>query len=148
MGMSFAEFMADSFRSETPLVWDYPAPGVVTARFRAHEVPVVVTFEEREPGGPWHALFEVENAGGTAVARAALRIFNGVFQAAEEFLSVREPLELVFATKSDDLHQIYATYLRREANTIRRLGYEIEGPVRMEPYIEYRLTRTRPSNWR
>jgi hypothetical protein len=54
----------------------------------------------------------------------------------------------VFATKRDELASIYQTYLRRESPTLEELGYRLEGPNRVEPYMEFVLKRTKPSSWR
>jgi hypothetical protein len=74
-----------------------------------------------EASGPWHVVFEVDQSDGTAVAHSAFEIFNGVFQAVEEFVEVREPETVVFATKRDKLAGIYQTYLRKESTTLERL---------------------------
>ena len=82
------------------------------------------------------------------MAYSAFSIFNGVFQAVREFVGVREPDTLVFATKRDELASIYQTYLRRESATLEELGYQLEGPNRVEPYVEFTLRRLKPSSWR
>src|SRR5437870_3467683 len=110
---TFAEFMADSFRSNAKLSLDLSGSAHVTAAFSVDAVRVQVTFEQREDSGPWYVLFEVQRGEGSAIAYAAFSIFNGVFQAVEEFIRVREPGTLVFATKRDELAGIYQTYLRR-----------------------------------
>jgi hypothetical protein len=70
-----------------------------------------------------------------------------VLQATEEFLVTREPERVIFATKRDELAGIYQTYLRREAETIEKIGYRMEGPIRVDPYTEFMLTRVRPTEW-
>jgi len=65
-----------------------------------------------------------------------------------EFVEVREPDVLVFATKRDELAGIYQTYLRRESSTLENLGYRLEGPHRVEPYVEFTLRRVRLSGWK
>jgi len=145
---SFAEFMAESYRSDVPLTWNLASPGHATASFTVDSVKVLVSFEQQEPNAPWHVLFEVDKGERTQVAHAAFSIFNGVFQAVEEFVEVREPESLVFVTKKDELAGIYQTYLRRESSTLERLGYRLEGPHRIEPYVEFTLKRTKPSNWK
>ena len=145
---SFAEFMADSFRSNVPLAWDLSGVSHVTASFFIDSIQVIVTFERREASGPWYVLFEVQKAESTEVAHSAFAIFNGVFQAAEEFIDVRRPDTLVFATKRDELAGVYQTYLRRESTTIERLGYRLEGPVRVEPYSEFLLRRMTAPQWK
>ena len=145
---TFAEFMAESFRSNLPLTWDLAGQSHATASFSEGSVTVVVSLEQQEPQGPWHVTFEVEKGEKTDVAYSAFSIFNGVFQAVQEFVEVREPELLVFATKRDELAGIYQTYLRREAATLERLGYQLEGPQRIEPYTEFTLRRVKPSGWK
>jgi hypothetical protein len=145
---TFAEFMAESYRSNVPLTWNLTTLNLATASFTVDAVKVIVSFEQREPDAPWHVLFEVDKGERTDIAHSAFAIFNGVFQAAEEFIGVREPDILVFATKRDELAGIYRTYLRRESATLEKLGYNLEGPIRVDPYVEFRLTRVKPSSWK
>lgn len=145
---SFAEFMAESFHSNTRLLWNYPSRSQATAKFTIDAIQVTVTFEQRDPNGPWHILFEVDQGGRTDIAHSSFAIFNGVFQAVEEFLSVRQPETVVIATKRDELARIYQTYLRRESQAIQQLGYQLEGPIQLDPYQEFFLRRTTPSAWR
>jgi hypothetical protein len=79
---------------------------------------------------------------------SAFEIFNGVFQAVSEFLNVRQPEFLMFATKKDRLANIYQTYLRRESSTLEELGYKLEGPHRLKPFIEFTLRRMKSSDWK
>ncbi|MDP9114043.1 MAG: hypothetical protein M3O20_10205 [Acidobacteriota bacterium] len=145
---SIAEFMAESYRSNTSLIWDAAGTSLATAAFAVDLVKVVVSFERREAAGPWYVSFEVDRGDSTAIAHSAFAIFNGVLQAAEEFLITREPETVIFATKRDELAGIYQTYLRREAETIEKIGYRLEGPIRVDPYTEFMLTRVRPSEWK
>ncbi len=66
--------------------------------------------ERRGSGGPWHVTFEVAKGDSTEIAHSAFAIFNGVFQGVAEFIEVREPETLVFATR-DELANICQTYL-------------------------------------
>jgi hypothetical protein len=50
---------------------------------------------------PWHVIFEVDRSDSTAAVHSSSEIFNGVVQAVEEFIEVREPESMVFATKRD-----------------------------------------------
>ena len=138
---SLAEFMAESFHSNTPLTWDLTGLSRVTASFVVDSVKTVVSFERREADGPWYVAFEVDKGERTEIAHSAFAIFNGVLQATEEFLTVREPEIIIFATKRDELSGIYQTYLRREAETLAKLGYQLEGPIRVDPYTEFVLRR-------
>lgn len=90
-----------------------------------------MSFEQWEGNEPWHVIFEVDQSDSTAAVHAAFEIFNGVFQAVEEFIDVREPETVVFATKRDKLAGIYQTYLRKESATLEKLGYKLEEPRRV-----------------
>ena len=122
---SFAEFMAESFNSDTRLIWNYAQASVATASFKVDDLSVAVSFERRETA--WYVVFEVDRGDNTAAVHSAFEIFNGVFQAVEEFLSVREPDTLIFATKRDKLAGIYQIYLRKETATLESVGYRLEG---------------------
>jgi hypothetical protein len=147
---TFAEFMAESYRSDVPLTWNLASRNHATASFAIDSVKVIVSFEQRETNGPWHVLFEVDKGDktDTELAHLAFSIFNGVFQAVEEFVGVREPETLLFATKREALAGIYQTYLRRESATLEKLGYRLEDPEHVEPYRQFLLKRVRPSGWR
>jgi hypothetical protein len=93
----------------------------------------------------WRVGFNAERGEPTAVVLSAFESFNGVIQALEEFLDIRQPDELLLVSKTEQLTRIYDVYLRREAARMEHLGYLLEGSVRAEPYSEFRLRRTRPS---
>jgi len=124
---TFPEFMAESFNSNGNLEWDYPRNSYATAGFGVDGIKIFVSFEQRETNGPWHGVFEVDRTDSTAAVHSSFRIFNGVFQALEEFIDVREPEEVVFATKRDELAGIHQTYLRKESATLQKLGCQVEG---------------------
>ena len=144
---SFAEFVAENFESTVDLFWDNPRRGFATARFGVREVAITVGFEQMEPESPWRVSFTAEHGELTQGILSAFEVFNGVMQALEEFLDIRQPEVLVLVSKTEQLTRIYETYLRREAARIERLGYQPEGPVRADPYTEFTLRRTRPSAW-
>src|SRR5258708_4554041 len=96
---SFAEYMAESFNSHSRLVWDYPRHSHATATLSVDENKVTVSFEQRDSDGPWHVVFEVDQGDSTSAVYSAFEIFNGVFQAVEEFIKIRQPDTVVFATK-------------------------------------------------
>jgi hypothetical protein len=145
---SFTEFMAESFNSNAKLAWDYPRRSHATAAFSVDGIKVIVSFEQRETNGPWHVVFEVEQSESTAAVHSSFEIFNGVFQAVEEFIEVREPEAIVFVTKRDKLAGIYQMYLRKESTKLEKLGYKLEGPQRVDPYMEFVLKRIKPSGWK
>jgi hypothetical protein len=145
---SFAEFAAENFESSVDLFWDNPRRGLATARFSVREIAITVSFEQMEPASPWRVAFTAERGELTQGILSAFEVFNGVMQALEEFLDIRQPEVLVLVSKTEQLSRIYETYLRREAARIERLGYRLEGPARSDPYTEFTLSRTRPSTWR
>jgi hypothetical protein len=145
---TFAEFIAESFHSEAKLNWNLAGSKHVTATFTVDEIKVVVSFEQRERNGPWHLVFEVKQGDSTAAVHSSFEIFNGVLQAVTEFMQVREPDVLVFVTKKDKLANIYQTYLRRESATLEKLGYTLEGPHRVDPFVEFVLRREKPADWK
>ena len=144
---SFAEIIAESFYSTVNLTWNLSGSNRATASFSVESVAVQVRFEQEELGAAWNISFDVERGELRQAVHLSFHIFNGVFQAVREFLEVRQPELLVFATKREALADIYQTYLRRERSTIERLGYQLEGPQRVEPYVEYTLRRIVPSKW-
>lgn len=139
--LSFAQFIAESFLSHVNLIWNLSRPECATAAFTVDSVKVIVSFEQRETRSAWHVVFEVEEGDKTQVAYSAFSIFNGVFQAVQEFMEVWEPEKLVFATKRDELAGIYRTYLRKEASTLEKLGYKLEGPHRVDPFMTFVVRR-------
>jgi hypothetical protein len=118
------------------------------ATFDVRTLHVEVSFEQREPDGPWHVAFNVVAGDPAERTASAFRVFNGVFQAVREFIETREPEIVVFISKDEDVAGIYGTYLRREKTAIEALGYVVEGPHRVDPYTEFTLRRVRPSGWR
>jgi hypothetical protein len=144
---TFAEFVAASFESIVDLFWDYPRRGLATAKFGVRDIAIIVTFEEPEPTAPWRVEFEVQRGDSNSAVYAAFEIFNGVMQAVEEFLNVREPGELVIVSKSEQLARIYETYLKRESGRLERLGYSFEGLLHKNLYTEFTLRRSKASGW-
>ena len=65
-----------------------------------------------------------------------------------EFIEVREPETLIFATKRDELANTCQTDPRKWSARIEELGYRLEGPIRVDPYPEFMLTRVGPSGWK
>lgn len=147
---SFAEFIAESFHSEAQVTWKLKSTTHAVAAFSVRTVSVEVDFEQRELNRPWHVAFKT--VGGEMADRTnlwlAFPIFDGVFQAVREFLETRQPDEMVFTAKDDEVAGVYQTYLRRESANMEQLGYVFEGPHRIVPYTEFLLRRTKPSEWR
>ena len=145
---TFAEFIAESLHSEVDLIWNLSRVDHVTATFAVDGTTVVVSFERKQESSAWYAAFEVERGELTGVAQSSFEIFNGVLHAVTEFVEVRQPDLLVFASKNERLANIYQTYLRRESATLDKLGYVLEGPQRVDPFVEFTLRRVRPSKWK
>lgn len=141
---AFAEFFAENFQSTADLTWDIAGRRVL-AHFAIEGMEVEGQFEHRA-AGEWLVSFETKSTGGEDYHRA-FYVFNGVFQATEEFMSIREPGRVIFATKKEQLAHIYETYLRRERDRIEALGYRLLDPQKVEPFTEYVLERVRASGW-
>lgn len=147
---TFAEIVADSFHSEANVNWKLESTTHAVATFTVRSVLVEVDFEQREHNGPWHVGFKTtrgEMADRTNMT-LAFRIFNGVFQAVEEFIGTREPDSMVLIAKDEDLAGVYEAYLRRENGRIEELGYTLQGPHRIDPYTQWTLLRSKPPAWR
>jgi hypothetical protein len=143
---TFAEEIAESFESVAELKWKVISSSHATATFEVGNAAFEVSFEQREPAGPWHVGFSMQR--GMIQPWQAFRTFNGVFQAVGEFVETREPERVAFISKDEDLESVYATYLRRHQPKMESLGYKLEGPHKIDPYTEYTLRRTTPSSWR
>jgi hypothetical protein len=147
---TFADVITESFHSEVDVTWKLKSTTHAIAAFNVKSIAVEVEFEQREPIGPWHVGFNPvhgELADRTNMT-LAFPIFNGVFQAVLEFIEPREPEAVVFIAKDEDLASVYEAYLRREKNSIEKIGYKLEGPHRVEPYTEWTLRRVKPSSWK
>src|SRR4051795_7638584 len=79
----FSEVVANSLFSMAQLSWSVEGDRAL-ARFTLHEITVEVSFEHRS-GAEWQVAFGVRRGKGSDIY-AAFQIFNGVFQAVEEFL--------------------------------------------------------------
>ena len=147
---TLADVIAESFYSEVKVNWKLKSITDAIAQFSVRSIAVEVDFEQREHNGPWHVGFNTvqgEVADRTNMT-LAFPIFNGVFQAVREFIETREPEAVVFIAKDEDLASVYEAYLRRERNSIEEIGYQLEGPHRVEPYTEWTLRRVKPSSWK
>lgn len=134
---NFAEFVAENYFSTVQLIWNYRHSGMATASFSVDDVRVTVRFENQ--GQVWNVGFNVERGDVMTGTMSAFDIFNGVLQAVQEFIEVRQPDVLVFVTKQDRLAGIYRTYLRRQKTLIEQAGYILSG---------FRLRRIKPSDWK
>lgn len=145
---AFSEIIADNFFSEQELIWETVNPKQARARFSIDEISVSVHFEERETPGAWYVSFDVSAARPEDSLYLSWHIFNGVFQAAEEFASVRQPESVILIAKRDKLASIYETYLRREAARLQDLGYVLISVDKVDLFTEFVLRRFKPSAWK
>lgn len=106
------------------LRWEQKGLDRVDAAFSIGTVAVRATFELGDHA--WHASFKVKSDCAGDTLALAFHVFGGVFQAVHEFLVVREPEALVFATDKEELAQVYRAYLGGERLTIEGLGYSLD----------------------
>jgi hypothetical protein len=147
MGILAEAFIA-AFDSNTELIWHTDEAGQATARFEIPGIRVDTTFTEiRE--NEWRVGFEViSKASASENIYASVRIFSGVFQAVHEFLEVRQPERLVFASKVEALGQLYEEYLLKKETPLSQMGYRMIPPVKISPLAEFAIEKTTPSEWR
>jgi len=145
---AFSEVIAENFFSEAELTWELSGPGQVRAAFNIDEVSVSVHFEERETPGVWYVSFEVTAARPEDTLYLSWHIFNGVFQAAEEFASTRQPDSVVLVAKREKLASIYETYLRREAARLQDMGFVLMSVDRVGSFTEFVMRRFKPPEWK
>ena len=106
------------------LRWDQKGLDRVDAAFSVGSVAVRANFELGDHA--WHASFKVKSDSAYDTISLAFHVFSGVFQAVREFLAVREPEALVFATDREELAEIYRTYLENERKAIEGSGYSLD----------------------
>jgi len=148
MSNLFVESILASFDSQARLTWNLISPAEVAACFVHDGDQVTVQFVETVPG-EWRASFDVASGAKftSEKARSSIRIFAGVFQAVEEFLTIRQPERLVFASKEEGLGRLYEAYLSRQDSNLRSLGYRAEQTAKASPLAEYAIVKTTPSEW-
>jgi hypothetical protein len=145
---AFSEIIAENFFSEVELTWETAGPKHIRAHFPVDQISVLVFFEERESPGIWYVSFEVAAARPEDTLYLSWHIFNGVFQAAEEFASVRQPDSVILVAKRDKLASIYETYLRREAARLQDIGYALMSVDKVDSFTEFVLRRFKASRWK
>jgi hypothetical protein len=147
MGILAEAFIA-AFDSNTELTWITQGTGQAIARFEASATRVETTFTETRKA-EWRVAFEVTSkASASENIHASIRVFSGVFQAVREFLEVRQPERLVFASKEEALGRLYEEYLQRQDTSLRQMGYRTVSPVKISPLVEFAIEKTTPSEWR
>jgi hypothetical protein len=147
MSNPFIESVLMSFDSEAALTWNLISSAEATASFTEAGNTIVVSFSETESGS-WRVGFEVSRSShsSTELVRTSIRIFSGVFQAVQEFLTIRQPNRLVFASKEEGLGRLYDVYLSRQDSTLRALGYR-SLQTRATPLAEFAIVKEIPSQW-
>ena len=145
---SLAEAIIAAFDSNMQITWTREGASRVLATFALNESLVITTFDQMGPE-EWQVGFTVspETQSATAVAQSSIRIFGGVFQAVRDFLEVRQPVRLVFASKNESLGSLYESYLKRQDSLLGELGYTMAA-TRATPLVEFALEKTTPSSWR
>jgi hypothetical protein len=143
-----AEAFIAAFDSNTELTWITQGTEQAVARFEVASTRVDTTFTETGKG-EWRVAFDVTSkASASENIHASIRVFSGVFQAVREFLEVRQPERLVFASKEEALGRLYEEYLQRQDTSLRQMGYSMVSPVKMSPLIEFAIEKTTPPEWR
>jgi hypothetical protein len=143
-----AEAFIAAFDSNTELTWTTSGAGEAIARFHVPGTRVDTTFTETRKNH-WRVSFDVtSNASASENIHASIRVFSGVFQAVREFLEVRQPEELVFASKEESLGHLYEEYLRRQDTPLGQIGYRMAPPVKSSPLAEFAIVKTTPAEWK
>lgn len=145
---ALAEAFIAAFDSNTELVWTTSEATHAVARFEVSGIRVDTTFTETGRS-EWRVGFDVTSkASATENIHASIRIFSGLFQAVREFLEVRQPQRLVFASKEEALGHLYEEYLRRQETPLGKIGYRMAPPVKVSPLAEFAIEKTTPSEWK
>jgi hypothetical protein len=146
---ALAEAVIAAFDSNTEITWTLEGVSVVTASFTQGPAKVKITFLKITETD-WRVGFEVtsDRQSPIQIVQSSIRIFSGIFQGVREFLEVRQPMRLVFASKSESLGELYETYLRREDTSLAKMGYEMEPVVQSSPFAEFAIRKSMPSAWR
>lgn len=144
----FTESILASFNSQARLTWNLTSTTEATASFVQNDDRITITFTQTSTT-EWRAAFDVAQSTQTSsgLVRSSIRIFSGVFQAVEEFLTIRQPERLVFASKEEGLGRLYEAYLFRQDTTLHTLGYQTEQTTKASPLAEYAIVKTSPSAW-
>jgi hypothetical protein len=139
--------LADSliavFDSDTNLTWTTEGLKKVIASFKLGDVHIRTTFDKISDD-EWQVGFDSDQK---TTPASAIRVFSGVFQSVREFLEVRQPMALVFASKAQELGELYEAYLKRQDATLAQIGYVME-QVTAAPLTEFTIRKKTPSAWR
>jgi hypothetical protein len=138
-----ADSLIHVFDSNTDLIWTTDGLKKVIASFE-HENAYIKTTFDKISDDEWRIGFKSDR--NTTLA-AAIRVFSGVFHSVREFLEVRQPMRLVFASKAQDLGELYDEYLKRQDTTLAQMGYKME-QVQAAALTEFTIRKKTPSAWR
>jgi hypothetical protein len=145
---ALVEAFIAAFDSNANLVWSTEGSCVAMARFEIAATRVETGFDETQKN-EWRVGFEAfSNASASENIHSSIRIFSGVFQAVREFLEVRQPERLVFASKEEALGHLYEEYLEKQDTPLRSMGYRMIPPVPISPMAEFTIEKTEPSDWK
>ena len=97
----------------------------------------------------WRVGFDVNSKSSPSDSiHASIRVLSGVFQSVREFLEVRQPGRLVFASKEEALGHLNEEYLQRQDAPLRQMGYRMVSSVKMTPLAELVIEKATPSEWK
>lgn len=143
-----AEALIAAFDSNAEITWITQGAGVTIARFEVGVARVDTTFTETSRN-QWRVGFDVSSrASASESIHNSIRVLSGVFQSVCEFLEVRQPERLVFASKEEALGHLYEEYLQRQDTSLRQLGYRMAAPVNSSPLREFSIEKVSPSQWK
>jgi hypothetical protein len=144
---ALAEAVIAAFDSNTELTWTTSEAAPAIAHFEVSAIRVDVTFTETGIH-EWRVGFDATSEASTLKnIHASIRVFSGVFQGVREFLEVRQPERLLFASKEEALGHLYEEYMKRQENPLRQIGYQMARPVKISPMAEFAIEKTTPSEW-
>jgi hypothetical protein len=137
-----ADSLIDVFDSNTNLIWTTEGLRKVIASFEHENAHIKTTFGKISDD-EWRVGFKSDR---NPTLAAAIRLFSGVFQAVTEFLEVRQPMTLLFASEAQDLGELYDEYLKRQDTTLAQMGYEMD-QVQAAALTEFTIRKKAPSDW-
>jgi hypothetical protein len=138
-----ADSMIAVFDPNTNLIWTTEGLNKVIASFKLGNAQIWTTFDKISDH-EWQVGFESDQ---NLPMTSAIRVFSGVFHSVREFLEVRQPMRLVFASKAQDLGELYEAYLKRQDTMLAQMGYEME-QVQAAALTEFTIRKKTPSAWR
>jgi hypothetical protein len=138
-----SDSMLAVFDSDTNLIWTTEGLNGVIASFELGNAHIKTSFDKTSDD-EWQVGFESDR---NPTLAAAIRVFSGVFRSVREFLEVRQPMTLVFASNAQDLGELYDDYLKRQDTTLAGMGYKME-QVQAAALTEFRVRKKAPSAWR